>query len=142
MPAHLNSWLWVALFCKRKLRSILQLLIYLHLNVEHIVNMRIFMERAIFYGNQCWRENIFVFVVGVFVWDRDSSMSFWICLRVIKRFTLLGHLFTYMDFLECPCCLGCNIYSRLCHDYGLFILTDDGRLFLSLYVYMYLEEQI
>ena len=46
-------------------------------------------------------------------------------------------LVLYLGFPECPCCLGCNIYSRLCHVYRLndFLLTDDGLLFPSLYLY-------
>ena len=37
------------------------------------------------------------------------------------KFTLPGNLFTYLGFPECPCCLKCNSYSRLCHDYGLML---------------------
>ena len=37
------------------------------------------------------------------------------------KFTFPGNLFTHFGFPEWPCCLQCNIYSRLCHDYGLMI---------------------
>ena len=50
------------------------------------------------------------------------------------KFTLTGQLSTHFGFPECPCRLECNIYSRLCRDYGLmiFLLTADGQLFLTL----------
>ena len=37
------------------------------------------------------------------------------------KLTLREQLFTHRGFPECPCCLECNIYSGLCHDYGLMI---------------------
>ena len=37
------------------------------------------------------------------------------------KFTPPGHLFTHLGFPECPCCLECDIYFRLYHDYGLMI---------------------
>ena len=36
-------------------------------------------------------------------------------------FPLLEHLFTHLGLLECSCCLECNIYSRICNNYGLMI---------------------
>ena len=49
------------------------------------------------------------------------------------KFTLPGYIFTHLGFPDCPCCLECNIFSRLCHDYGLMIFDyrmTDGY-FLS-----------
>ena len=40
-----------------------------------------------------------------------------------------------MRFLECPCCLDCDIYFRFCYVEWTddITLTDDERLFPSLY---------
>ena len=38
------------------------------------------------------------------------------------KFTLSGHLFTHLGFPEFPCCLECDIYSRLCYVYVLMML--------------------
>ena len=60
----------------------------------------------------------------------DSTASSW---PHQVRFTLPGHLFIHLSF---PCCLECNIYPRVCYDYGLMVflkLTDGGRQFPSLY---------
>ena len=45
--------------------------------------------------------------------------------------TLPRHQFAHLGFPECPCRLGCNIFPRLFHEYGLMVF-DDGRLFPSL----------
>ena len=37
------------------------------------------------------------------------------------KLTFYGHLFTRLVFTEYSCCLGCNIYSWLCRDYGLIL---------------------
>ena len=37
------------------------------------------------------------------------------------KITLSEHLFTYLGFPECVCCLECNVYSRLCRDYGIMV---------------------
>ena len=41
-------------------------------------------------------------------------------------FSLPGHVFIHLGFTECPCCLECDMYSRLCYVYGLMIL--DKRM--------------
>ena len=48
------------------------------------------------------------------------------------RFTLPGQLITNLVFSECPCCLECIIYSRLCHilsqvNYTSFLWNDQAR---------------
>ena len=48
----------------------------------------------------------------------DSTAGSW---SQHVNFTLPEHLFTHLGFPECPCCLECNIYSRIYHDYGLMI---------------------
>ena len=70
--------------------------------------------------------------LGMNGYTLDSTAGVW---SQLVKFTLPGQLFTHLEFHECPCCLGCNIYSRLCYDYGLndIGVTDDGRLLPSLY---------
>ena len=48
----------------------------------------------------------------------DSTAGAW---PMPVKFTLPGHLFSHLGFPECPCCHECNIYSRLCRDYGQMI---------------------
>ena len=51
------------------------------------------------------------------------------------KFTLPGHICIHLGFPECPCRLECNNYSRFRYVYWTngSRLTDDGRLFPSLY---------
>ena len=44
------------------------------------------------------------------------------------KFTFPGHLFAHLCCPDCPCGLKlvCNIYSRLCPDYGIMIGLTDG----------------
>ena len=49
----------------------------------------------------------------------DSTVGAW---PHQVKFTLPGHRFTCVGFPECPCCLECDIYSRLCYVYGLMVL--------------------
>ena len=48
----------------------------------------------------------------------DSTVGGW---QQQEKFTLHRHLFSHLGFSEYSCCLESNIYSRLCHDYGLMI---------------------
>ena len=53
---------------------------------------------------------------------------------------ICGRLFTHLGFPKWPCCLECNIYSRIRHVNGLMIFDKwmtDGRLFPSSYFIYY-----
>ena len=50
------------------------------------------------------------------------------------EFTHPGHRFTYVGFPECPCCLECDIYSRLCYVDGLMILDYNHKKVWSSYL--------
>ena len=52
------------------------------------------------------------------------------------KFILPGHIFTYLGFPECSCCIDCEIYSLLCVWTNDFRLTDGWWLFPSLYMYL------
>ena len=43
------------------------------------------------------------------------------------RQTLPGHLFTHLGFPECPYCIECDIYSRLCYVDGIMVLDNGWR---------------
>ena len=55
------------------------------------------------------------------------------------KFTLSGHLFTYLGVFECPCCLGYDIFlpALSCLWTNAFRLTDGRRLSPSLKLFPY-----
>ena len=67
-------------------------------------------------------------------WAMEHTVTHVRCMATAGEVSLSGHLFTH--FIECPCCLRCIIYSIylfiLCTNE--FWLTDDERLFPSLYI--------
>ena len=52
-----------------------------------------------------------------------------------EKFTIHGHLFTNLRFPKCPCCLECDIYSRLCYVYGL--MFNEWRSVISFLILSY-----
>ena len=58
---------------------------------------------------------------GINGYTFDSTADEW---PQQTKFTLPGHLFTHLDFPERPCCLECNICSRICHDYGQIVFDQ------------------
>ena len=53
------------------------------------------------------------------------------------KFTLPGHIFTHLGFPECPYCLECNSYSRLCYDCVLMIYLINGRRTVISFLILY-----
>ena len=48
----------------------------------------------------------------------DSTAGAWSQQEIFPR-----HLFSHLGFPECSCCLECKMYARLCHDYGLMVIS-------------------